>query len=93
MDMEGRKTTPAFELEIDIIEHIASEITEIMPNRVAEWPQPRNARKQIRRMREPYHSIYLIWLARLSLADLIFSDGIVVDKHRGLIIEPDRSNT
>jgi hypothetical protein len=41
------------------------------------------------RMREPYHSIYLMWLARSSLADLIFSDGVDIDKQGRLLIKAD----
>ena len=29
----------------------------------------------VNRMREPYHSMYLLWLARRRLADLIAVDG------------------
>jgi hypothetical protein len=59
-----------------------------MPNRIVEWLQPWAAGpKHIRRMREPYHSIYLMWLVRIRLSSMIFSDDIVIDKTRGLIIE------
>jgi len=90
MEMDDCETTPRmFDWEIGLIDDLPSQIGEMMPNRITEWPERWKGHKQIRRMREPYHSIYLMWLARASLSEMVFSDGLVVDRQSGLTIESD----
>jgi hypothetical protein len=91
IDMETDcETVPRmFNWDVHEIVHLPRQIRSMMPNRITELPERWKGRKQIQRMREPYHSIYLMWLARSPFAQLVLSDGVVVDKQRGLVVETD----
>jgi hypothetical protein len=87
--LEDRETTPRmYDVEMVPATNVPQQILAIMPNRLMEWPEPWDTgSRRIRTMREPFHSICLVWRAYNSLSSMIFSDGVVSDKSGGLMIE------
>jgi hypothetical protein len=57
------------------IRDLRRQITKIMPNILCERVDGQRKSESVRRMREPYLSLYLMWLARRRLADIIIIDG------------------
>ncbi len=58
------------------ITDLRQQLTRMMPNYLRERQAAALGNSPtINRMREPYHSMYLMWLARRRLADLIVVDG------------------
>ena len=88
MDPDDETVPRMFEWEFHHVVNLRAQLSAIMPNRIIELPEFWKGQKQVQRMRQPYHSIYLMWLARSSFARLIITDGVVIDKQRGMIIEP-----
>jgi hypothetical protein len=87
--LEDQETTPRmFEWDIYTIKNLPRQLSAMMPNQIVEWPGHWGSNsKNVRRMREPYHSIYLMRLAHDSLLSLVFTQGIEVDKDNRLMIE------
>jgi hypothetical protein len=76
------------------------QLSAMMPNRIAERPEGQvgDHTRGTKRMREPYHSIYLMWLARREMTNVVFAqghrlramvyvDGIDIDETGRFIIE------
>ena len=70
----------------EVITDLPQQLCELIPNRVVEGTPDFVKVKDTRRMREPYHSLYLMWLAHCSLADRMLLDDISV-KATGLALE------
>jgi len=86
---DGGISPRMFDWDMYNIKDLPGQTSAIMPNRIMEWPEPweAGATRHVRRMREPYHSIYLMWLPQSSLWDRVVIEGIAFDKEQGLIIE------
>jgi hypothetical protein len=65
--------------------NLLRQITVIMPPGIEEMSEAVNAPN--RRMREPYHSVYLMWLVEQSLSTLVITDNISVSQEGELVAE------
>jgi hypothetical protein len=68
------------------VKNLARQILGIMPSRIIELPEYPSS--MCRRMREPYHSTYLMWLVEQSLSTLIITNDVSVSEEGGLIATP-----
>ena len=75
-----------YELGLWEVKNLARQIPAIMPRSITETAE--NVNQPDRRMREPYHSVYLMWLACQSLSPLVITNDLAVDRQHGLIIAP-----
>src|SRR5205823_12432700 len=71
-----RNTRPNADGGLNLTTHpiadLQREIPKMMPSDLRERVTPATSKSpNVNRMREPYHSMYLMWLARRRLADLI----------------------
>jgi hypothetical protein len=57
---------------------LPGQICQLIPNCIVEGDLDFVATENRRRMREPYHSLYLMWLAHCSLADRMLLDDVSV---------------
>jgi hypothetical protein len=65
---DGEDVPRMFGWEFHEVVNLPAQLTAMMPNRITELPEEWKGEKRFRRMRQPFHSIYLIWLARSSFA-------------------------
>lgn len=88
INMRDREDMPQmFEWGVYDAVNLPTQLSAMMPNRITELPEFWRGETQARRMRQPYHNIYLMWLAGFSFARLIMMHGVGIDKERGMIIE------
>jgi hypothetical protein len=76
----GHHDLRGFSIRHAEVTDLPRQIGNLMPNRVLEAPtQTVELDEMLHRMREPYHSMYLLWLARHPLAERLFTEGIQID--------------
>ena len=73
-------------LTAEEITDLPRQICQLMPNCIIEGEPDFGEVEKPRRMREPYHSLYLMWLAHCSLADRMLLDDLSVNA-TGLVLE------
>ena len=85
LDQNGERLRSRIHIVVHQIKDLQQQIAGVMPNFLPELvPLRTNSLSNIKRMRQPYHSIYLMWLDQQSLADMwvingaFYSDGRLV---------------
>jgi hypothetical protein len=75
----------SFDCDVYDAKDLPRQLAAIMPNRILELRSDGDVRK-FHRMREPWHSVYLIWAAQDALSCRVFTNDIAVDGHGRLFI-------
>jgi hypothetical protein len=68
------------------VKNLIRQISGVMPSEILE--EPEGISDRIRRMRQPYHSAYLLWLVEHSLSALVMTSDVAVNEKGELINTP-----